>query len=541
MKLELPPIPAAERTPLVEALLALLDAQQQRLQLLEDTVQQLRDEIAVLKGQKPRPTIAPSRLEAPPPPPPAPGDKRPGSAKRSKNASFLTPLEVTIPFPDPPPGAIRHGYEDYFVQELVLHGQVTRYRRERLRTPDGRTLLAPLPDGVRPGSHFGPTLIAYALDQHHQCNVTQPLLLEQLRELGIDISAGQLSYLLTEDHDAFHQEKAELLAAGLQTASYVGVDDTGARHRGQNGYCTALGNDLFAYFESTDSKSRLNFLQVLRGAAAGYAINDVATAYWHRQQLSPELIASLSAGPSRFADEAAWQAWLQQRGLTARRHVLIATEGALLGQVIEQGVSPELVILSDGAGQFDVLVHASCWVHAERPLARAVPYNEAHRAALEGVRQQLWQLYQDLKAYRARPDPAAKAGLEARFDALVGQPTDYPSSIGNALKEMRAHKADLLRVLERPEVPLHNNGTESIIRGYVKTRKVSGGTRSAAGRRSRDTFASLKKTCRKLGVRFWAYLCDRVRGRGEVPRLADLIRQRVAESSPAGPVAAVPG
>jgi hypothetical protein len=54
---------------------------------------------------------------------------------------------VTIPFPDPPPGAVRHGYEDYFVQELVLHGQVTRYRRERLRTPDGRTLLAPLPDG----------------------------------------------------------------------------------------------------------------------------------------------------------------------------------------------------------------------------------------------------------------------------------------------------------------------------------------------------------------------------------------------------------
>ena len=106
---------------------------------------------------------------------------------------------------------------------------------------------------------------------------------------------------------------------------------------------------------------------------------------------------------------------------------------------------------------------------------------------------------------------------------------------------MRAHKADLLRVLERPEVPLHNNGTESIIRGYVKTRKVSGGTRGAAGRRSRDTFASLKKTCRKLGIRFWAYLCDRVRARGEIPRLADLIRQRVAEASPAGPVAAVPG
>ena len=199
-----------------------------------------------------------------------------------------------------------------------------------------------------------------------------------------------------------------------------------------------------------------------------------------------------------------------------------------------------MVILSDGAPQFDVLVHASCWVHAERPLARAVPYSEAHRAALERVRQQIWDLYQDLKAYRACPDPAVKAALTARFEALVGQETDYPTSIGGALKEMRAHQADLLRVLERPEVPLHNNGTESIIRGYVKTRKVSGGTRSEAGRRCRDTFASLKKTCRKLGVSFWAYLQERLRGLGTIPRLADLIRRRATEGGAVVPGEAVP-
>ncbi len=67
---------------------------------------------------------------------------------------------------------------------------------------------------------------------------------------------------------------------------------------------------------------------------------------------------------------------------------------------------------------------------------------------------------------------------------------------------MRDHQADLLRVLERPEVPLHNNAMESDIREFVKRRKLSGGTRNEAGRRCRDTFASLKKTCRKLGVRF---------------------------------------
>jgi hypothetical protein len=71
MQIELPSIPDAQRTPLMEALLAILDQQQQHIQQLEHTVGKLRDEIAILKGQMPRPKIAPSRLEAPPPKPPS--------------------------------------------------------------------------------------------------------------------------------------------------------------------------------------------------------------------------------------------------------------------------------------------------------------------------------------------------------------------------------------------------------------------------------------------------------------------------------------
>jgi hypothetical protein len=299
-----------------------------------------------------------------------------------------------------------------------------------------------------------------------------------------------------------------------------------------------VGNDLFAYFESTDSKSRLHFLKVLRGPATGYTLNEVATAYWQRQELARDDIARLQAGPQHFADEAAWQARLQELDLTSARQVRIATEGALLGQLIAQGVSPDLVVLSDGAAQFDVLVHAACGVHAERPLIRLVPYNEAHRAAIEHVRQSIHDLYRDLKAYQQQPDPARQTGLEARFDALAAQQTDYPS-INGVLKELRDHKADLLRVLEQPQVPLHNNGTESIIRTYVQKRKISGSTRSDAGRRCRDTFTSLKKTCRKLGISFWDYLQDRLLDRGQVSRLSDVIRERAAETA-AVPVAAVP-
>jgi hypothetical protein len=537
MQIELPEVGPEERSPLVDSLVASVRQLLDRVQQLEATVQQLRNENALLKGQKPRPTIRPSQLEAGSAPPPPPDGKRPGSDKRSKNSQRLIPKDVALHPDHLPPGAVLKGYEPYVVQELTIEAQATRYLRARYALPGGGSVLAPLPADVLPGSHYGPNLICYVLDQHHHAHVTQPLLLQQLRDFGIDISAGQLSRILTENHEAFHREKDEVRTAGLATASYIGTDDTGARHRGRNGYCTVIGNDLFACFESTDSKSRLNFLQVLHGSQRLYALNDITVAYWEGQGLSVALVEKLRQGPQAFADASAWQTRLAELAITSDRHVRMATEGALLGGLIERGVSPELVVLSDGAPQFDLLRHASCWVHAERPLARMVPHNDAHRAVIERVRAQIWQLYQDLKASRQQPDATQKPVLETRFAALCQQRTGYPN-IDAVLKEMQDHQPDLLRVLERPEVPLHNNASESDIREYVQKRKISGGTRSSEGRRCRDTFASLKKTCRKLRVNFWNYLQDRIGSLGKVSRLADLIRQRAA-AKPALSVAAV--
>jgi len=531
MSLALPDIPPDEQTPLVLRLLDLLRQQQ-------ELIGQLRDEIARLKGLNPRPALAPSRLQQPAPPTPGPAGQRPGSAKRPRNATLTIHAEVCLPVPEAPPGSVVKGYEEYLVQELLLEPRVTRYLRQRVVTPDGRSLLAPLPPDVRDGCHFGPRLITFALHQYHHNHVTQPLLLEQLRQFGIDLSAGQLNRLLTEGQDAFHQEKDELLPAGLAGAVYVQVDDTGARHRGHNGSCLHIGNELFASFESTDSKSRLNFLDILRRPHTDYVVNEVAVAYWRRHDLPAEWQAALGEGPTHWDTPAAWQARLQELGVTAERPARVATEGALLGSLVAHGVSPQLVVLSDGAPQFDVLRHASCWIHAERALARLVPYAEGHRLAIEDMRDQIWQLYRNLKVYQAHPDPSLVPALQAEFDAVVEQRTGFPS-VDGVLDEIAQHKADLLRVLEEPAVPLHNNTSESHLRDYVKKRKISGGTRSAAGRRCRDTFASLKKTCRCLGVSFWDYLWDRVRGLGQVGRLADLLRQATAEAG-AGIGVAVP-
>ena len=98
------------------------------------------------------------------------------------------------------------------------------------------------------------------------------------------------------------------------------------------------------------------------------------------------------------------------------------------------------------------------------------------------------------------------------------------------LRRLNKRKSELLKVLERPDLPLHNNASEQDIREFVTKRKLSGSTRSDEGRRCRDTFASLKKTCRKLGVSFWEYLTDRVSGKNLIPALGELVAQKARES-----------
>src|SRR5882762_2929032 len=216
---------------------------------------------------------------------------------------------------------------------------------------------------------------------------------------------------------------------------------------------------------------------------------------------------------------------MSRLGLHTPRHRRIATEGALLGELAARGLHERLAIVSDDAGQFKVLRHGLCWIHAERLIHTLLPLNEDHREDIATVRGQLWDLYADLKIYKRRPHPKAKRTLQRRFDALFSQKTRY-QGLNELLKRLRQNKSELLLVLERPDIPLHTNGSEGDVRDYVKKRKVSGGTRSDLGRRFRDTFASLKKTCRKLGVSFWDYLNDRIDQGGLVQPLPAILRIR---------------
>jgi hypothetical protein len=529
--LKLPEVPEEEQTPWVKDLVRLVGEQHEYIKTLEA-------EIRRLTGRPPKPKLRASKMDEQ-----TQGEeqgqgsegekvRRPGP-RRKKTAELTIHEERKVGVKEElPPGSRFKGYRSYVVQDLEIRPHNTRFLLEQWQTPDGRYITAEVPCAVR-GGHYGPTLTSFVLYQYHHNHVTQPLLRQQLTDLGTQISAGQLNTLVTEGHEPFHDEKADLKAAGLEVASYVQTDDTGARHQGRNGYCTYVGNDLFAWFETTFTKSRVNFLGLLQSERL-YRLDEQALEYMARHGLGKQDCDILAARVSSqeglaFSEEKAWLTFLEQRcAILSARAQKVATEGALVAGLLAQGLAADLGIVSDDAGQFNVFEHALCWIHAERAFRGLVPLNDAEFRAIAWVRGQIWALYSDLKAYRDAPDAARKAAIEAGFDALVDTHT-VCTPLNQALARLAGNKTELLRVLERPELPLHNNLSERDLRDYVKKRKISASTRSELGRRCRDTFASLKKTCRKHGLSFWDYLVDRVSGTHLVPYLPDLIRNAARE------------
>jgi hypothetical protein len=210
--------------------------------------------------------------------------------------------------------------------------------------------------------------------------------------------------LLTEGHERFHEEKAEVKATGLAVSRYFQADDTGARHQGRNGYCTYIGNDLFAWFASTDHKSRINFLELLQ-TERRYEVNAEALTYLTERGLAVCHREVLAARPVVLTESKAWATYLHRCGIDSPRAVTLATEGALLGGLVSQGVRLDIGLVSDDAGQFDLFVHGLSWVHAERPLQHLLPLNELDRRAIEWTQHQVWTLYRELKAYCQQPVP----------------------------------------------------------------------------------------------------------------------------------------
>jgi len=266
----------------------------------------------------------------------------------------------------------------------------------------------------------------------------------------------------------------------------------------KNGYATQIGSDRFCVFRTGPTKSRLAFLTRLCGGASLYVINDAALESMKERGLPQIVINKFANHKDRmFHSPKDWERHLQALGLNTLKvtpdPVLIAGEGALWGAIRHQGLLQDAVVVSDDAGQFRIGVHALCWVHAERRVHKLIPANDKQRNAIEIAKRMIWWFYRALKDYKRAPSPEQAQLLRARFDRIFNRARTGYATLDNLLRRLYRNKDDLLRVLERPDIPLNTNASENDIRAFVTKRKISGGTVSNKGRDARDTLSASQR------------------------------------------------
>ncbi len=185
------------------------------------------------------------------------------------------------------------------------------------------------------------------------------------------------------------------------------------------------------------------------------------------------------------------------------------------------------VLLSDDAPQYKQLTpdQALCWVHDGRHYKKLNPAILWHQEQLEKFRGKYWDYYQKLTQYKENPSQEAADKLTTEFDNLFTTETGY-QALDERIAKSKAKKENLLMVLKYPELSLHNNGSELEARVQARKRDVSLHTMTEDGTQANDTFLTIVRTAKKLGVNAYQYIYDRVSKRFQLPSLADLIKEK---------------
>ena len=181
-------------------------------------------------------------------------------------------------------------------------------------------------------------------------------------------------------------------------------------------------------------------------------------------------------------------------------------------------------LMTDDAPQFNKLAlhHALCWIHEGRHYKKLTPFSDMNQKILDTFLEQFWDFYHALLTYKAAPSQSMAQQLSIQFDTLFAITTGY-DVLDQRIAKTRAKKQALLLVLDHPFLPLHNNGSELGARFQARMRDINFQTVSPNGTKSKDTFATIVLTARKLKVNVYQYIYDRVTKKFEMPSLAELI------------------
>jgi hypothetical protein len=488
---------------------------------LQQEIQRLRDENNRLKGEQGKPDIKPN----------TPKNKDISSEKerkantkakkkrkkraKNKQVKIDRTVRCNIDKDKLPSDAVFKGYQKVIVQDIKIQTDNIQFEKEVYYSPStGKSYLAPLPPGYE--GEFGPTLKALTLILKNVSNMSEAKIFEFFKYFGIYISMGTISNILIKNHQSFHQEKTDIVEAGLKTTVYQAIDDTKARVNGKNYHTQIIGNPFYRAYFTEPKKNRLTILNVLMNRKPlMYCLNRHAFKVLKQLQLSKKHFKKIkNLGSENIFTEQEFENLISHEFPLIEKGVKSKIFEAAAIAAYRKGKDHLVVkaLLCDDAPQFKLICKelALCWVHDGRHYKKLNPVFKYNATKVNKFLKQYWKYYHQLLEYKNSPTVKDAELLSNKFDQLFSKTTGY-NDLDDRILKTKMKKEQLLLVLKYPQIPLHNNDMELGARVCARKRDVSLHTMTDEGTKANDTFLTIIDTCKKLDVNPFQYFIDRIK------------------------------
>ncbi|HLB58135.1 MAG TPA: hypothetical protein VJL60_04915 [Gammaproteobacteria bacterium] len=461
------------------------------------------------------------------------GGKPPRKSKMKKSHMVKIDRRVDCEM-DPsilPLDAVFKGYETRIFQDIKIGTDNVEFSLPVYYSPSlNKTFMAPLPSGYY--GEFGPGVRSLIITLYRDSGMTQPAIARFLKIFAIHISGSTISNMITENHDVFHAEKEAIVTAGLKANLYQHLDDTGSRVNGKNHYTHILCNPYFTAFFTRPHKDRLTLLDILCRDNLQFELSDESYTMMTELGLSEKQLTELKKiAPKKLIVKSEMKGILQQLFPNPHKHIgsrniIREAAGLVYYRKSEYAIKH---LICDDAKQFNKIAEykSLCWVHEGRHYKKLNPLIMMHRNILDNFINDFWDYYDELLGYRANPSEKLATELSTKFDILFSKKTGY-DALDERIVSTFIKKESLLLVLTFPFLELHNNSAELGARVQARMRDINLQTISVNGTKSKDTFATIVQTAKKIGVNIYDFIYDRVSKTFEMPSLADVIIEKSA-------------
>lgn len=528
---------------ILSKLLNLVESLASENEILRTTKQHQKDEINRLKGEQGKPNIRPQKGNN--------GDKdgkvgdhsseddrKPkGKSRKKKKGTKKNKVKIDrqiicdINNKDDLPDDLQFkGYETNIIQEIEVKTDNIKFLRKIYYSPSlNKSFVADLPSGYY--GDFGPGVRALIIAFYRDSKMTQLNIREFFKAANIPMSASTISRIITDKHEGFHQEKEDIIKAGLRSTREQHIDDTSARVNGKNYYTQVLCNPFYTAYFTVPRKDRVTILEMLCQEELKFTFNDQSFglmgalgASAKKLGLLKKIITSEIMTRSEV-DEMLEKLFPSSKKNKRNKNRQVILEASAITFYKSSQYAIEFLVCDD-APQFNLIAmhKVLCWIHEGRHYKKLNPIVQEHRDALDDFNTKFWNFYKALLDYKKSPTEEQAKKLDCEFDSLFSTKTGY-EQLDARIRKTLSKKGRLMLVLQYPFLPLHNNSAELGARVQARYRDINLHNKNSKGTKIKDTFATIVQTTKKLGVPFFDYIKDRMTKKYEMPSLASLIEQ----------------